>query len=127
MAPTWHVRKNAIAGYDVMPLKYVRHSTIVFLLIFFSTQASFAESLKPTICRSAKDEITFKELAGGNAQVLAVCPKKGLYFVEFVANERGTIQFKEKVKNSNLKVTEITTYKEETETGSKVIMVQFEY
>ncbi len=105
----------------------MKHLAIIILSIILSASCSYAENSKSTICRSSTDEIKFKELAGPNVQVLAVCPKKGIYFVEIMADINETIDFKEKIKKSDLKVFEIKTWKEQTKIGSQVLMVKFNY
>jgi hypothetical protein len=101
--------------------------TIILLFILVVSSISFAQDITPTICRSNDDEIFFRKLSSPKVQVLAVCPKKGLYFVEVFAEPKDISDFKEKIFKSDLKVTGISVYKKKTETGSMVLMVEFEY
>ena len=59
-------------------------------------------------------KLKFKELAGPDVQVLAVCPKKGIYFVEIKAEENDIVKFKQDIEQSDIKVTKITTWKKRT-------------
>jgi hypothetical protein len=102
---------------------------VAIILTLISLLASSAYSGDPdsTICRSSTNELKFRELAGPHIQVLAVCPKKGLYFVEIRGEGNDILQFKKAIKQSDLKVTKITTWKDKTNIGSMVLMVQFNY
>ena len=93
----------------------------------FASSIAIAEDISSTICRSNHDEIIFKKLSGPNVQILAVCPKKGLYFIEVLAEPKDISEFKENIFKSDLKITGISVYKEKTEIGSQVLMVEFEY
>ena len=111
-----------------MPHAYkMKFFSIIIGTFLISISLSFAGDPEPTICRSEPDEIEFKELAGPNIQVLAVCPKKGIYFVEIKADENQISQFKKNIEKSDLKIVKISTWKENTKIGSKVIMVEFNY
>ena len=99
---------------------------ILFILGMF-TSISFSEELSPTICRSNDDEIYFRKLSGPSVQILAVCPKKGLYFVEVIVETKDISEFKEKILKSDLKVTELSVYQKKTRIGSQILMVEFEY
>ena len=101
--------------------------SIIVCTFLILISLSFAGDPEPTICRSENDEIKFKKLAGPNIQVLAVCPKKGIYFVEIKADEKPIIQFKQNIEQSDLEIIKISTLKENTEIGTKVLMVEFKY
>jgi hypothetical protein len=101
--------------------------TIILFLILCTFTISFSEELNPTICRSNDDEIFFRKLSGPNIQILAVCPKKGLYFIEVLAKPQDISEFNEKILKSDLKVLDISVYKKKTKIGSQVLMVEFEY
>ncbi len=101
--------------------------TIILLFILGTFTISFSEELSPTICRSNYDEIVFRKLSGPKVQVLAVCPKKGLYFVEVLAETMALKEFKENIFKSDLKVIEISEDQKKTRIGSQVLMVKFEY
>jgi hypothetical protein len=73
------------------------------------------------------DEIYFRKLSGPNVNVLAVCPKKGLYFIEVFAEPKDISKFKKNILESDLKVVDISVYQEKTKIGSQVLMVEFEY
>jgi len=105
----------------------MRYLSIILVSIFLIVSISYAAGIDPTICRSAIDEKKFKDIAGPDINVLAVCPKKGMYFVEILARENQISQFKEKILQSNIKVLEIKTWKEKTQIGSLVLLIEFEY
>ena len=86
-----------------------------------------AAEIKPTICRSEPDEKEFRTLAKDNVVVVAVCPKKGLFFVEILAKDKDVKEFKPRIKDSDLKVTKITDWKTKTLTGSRVLLVEYKY
>lgn len=111
-----------------MPLgRKMKFFTIVILILLSTFAVSFSKELSPTICQSSEDEIYFRKLSGPNVQVLAVCPKKGLYFVEIFGEPKDISEFKEKILKSDLKVVNISVYQKKTKIGSKVLMVEFEY
>ena len=99
----------------------------VLIIMFLYSSFTVATGIDATICRSEVDEKVFKTLAKGKMEVLAVCPKKGIYFVEVRSNDEEMKIFQNNILASNLKVTRIADWKEKTEIGSKVIMVEFEY
>lgn len=99
----------------------------VFILIILYSSFAAATEVDATICRSDADETVFKALAKGKVKVLAVCPKKGIYFVEVRSSDEEMKIFQNYILASNLKVTKITGWKEKIEIGSKIIMVEFEY
>ena len=60
----------------------------ILILSLSNTALLMAAEIKPTICRSELDEKVFHTLANNNVVVVAVCPKKGLYFVEILAKDK---------------------------------------
>ena len=100
---------------------------VLFMVLTFSATLSSARDVQPTICRSQPDEDRFRSLAEGKVDIIAVCPKKGLYFLEIVGAESDVNEFKDRIRRSDLKVTNITEWRSITETGSKVLLVEFEY
>ena len=96
-------------------------------MILIAMPFSYADDATSTICRSHADEIKFKELAGPEIQVLAVCPKKGMYFVEIKTEKNDISQFKKNIEQSDIKVTNISIWKKKTKIGSMVLMVEFNY
>lgn len=100
---------------------------LIPLLLTFDPTFLLAAETEPTICRSAPDEERFRSFAEAKIEVLAVCPKKGLYFVEILANGSDVEEFKARIKAGDSTVTKITNWKAETSVGSRVLMVEFEY
>ena len=112
----------------VVPLGIMmKFITIVILIVLSTCAISFPNEFRPTICRSNDDEIYFRKLSGPDVNVLAVCPKKGLYFIEVFAEPKDISKFKKNILESDLKVVDISVYQEKTKIGSQVLMVEFEY
>lgn len=97
------------------------------MLAVLAIMAGCDPGVESTICRSQKHEDQFRALAKGTVSVLAVCPKKGLYFVELFGDDHDVSRFKELLMASDLKVIEVTDSESETSIGSKVIKVHFSY
>jgi hypothetical protein len=112
----------------VVPLGIMmKFITIVILIVLSTCAISFSNEFRPTICRSNDDEIYFRKLSGPDVNVFAVCPKKGLYFIEVFAEPKDISKFKKNILESDLKVVDISVYQEKTKIGSQVLMVEFEY
>ena len=99
----------------------------ILILSLSNTALLVADEIQPTICRSEPVEKKFRTYAKDNIIVIAVCPKKGLYFVEILAKDKDTKEFKYQIKYSDLKVTKITDWETKTLTGSRILLVEFDY
>jgi hypothetical protein len=119
---------HAACDAGVVPLGVGMKIFTIFLSLTLCTfTISFSKELNPTICRSNEGEIFFRKLSGPNIQILAVCPKKGLYFIEVLAKPKDILEFNQKILKSDLKVIDISVYKKKTKIGSQILMVEFEY
>ena len=100
---------------------------LVLLIIGLSTASPMAYATEDvaTICRSEADEQKFREIADGSVEILGVCPKKGLYFVEVRGAPDRIDLFKNYVEESGIRIRRISDYRDTDH--SRIIMVEFEY
>lgn len=103
----------------------MRVLSLVFFLFVFSPALLVAAEIEPTICGSEDDARKLRTIAEGAVEVLAVCQKKGYFFVELLGQESEVEEFKSRLSGCRPNITEITDWISETTTGSRVLMVEY--
>lgn len=100
---------------------------LILLIIGLASATCVASAAEDTatICRSEADERKFREIADGSVEILGVCPKQGLYFIELRGASDRLDLFKTQVEESDIKVLRISDYRNTHH--SRIIMVEFEY